>query len=174
MVTANPFDAFVVTFNCCPSSLWVFGAIVPKGRVDEVSLPVVVALFPSVVEVASGETVKVKVVATAAVTFTPFTIAILVSAELGCVPPIRTMYDPVLVGFMMPGLKSLSVTVPDAIVPQAVNVSMLYDVVAMETVPVATPQVPTMVMPVEVTFAILVEVTLPKALVLGSNVYVIV
>jgi len=141
--------------------------------VDEVSLPVVVALFPSVVEVASGETVKVKVVATAAVTFTPFTITTRVSA-LFEPAAIRTMYDPVLVGFMMPGLKSLSVTVPDAIVPQAVNVSMLYDVVAMETVPVATPQVPTMVMPVEVTFAILVEVTLPKALVLGSNVYVIV
>ena len=81
IVTANPFEAFVVTLSCCPSSLWVCGEIVPNGSVVDVSLPVVVALFKSVVDVARGETVNVNVVAIAAVTLTPFTMAIRVSAE---------------------------------------------------------------------------------------------
>jgi hypothetical protein len=110
----------------------VAGAIVPNGRLEEVSVPVVVALFPSVVEVESGEIVKVKVVAMAAVTLTPFMIAILVSAELGCVPPMRMMYEPVLVGFVIVLPRILRDIVPEAIVllGQTVKVSTLYEVVA--------------------------------------------
>jgi len=150
---------------------------VPNGKLDDVSFPVVVALFPSVVVVARDETVKVKVVATAAVTFTPFTMAILVSAELAWVPPIRMIYDPVLVGFVIELLRIFRVMVPDATVlpPQTVKVSTLYEVVAIVTVFPPPGQVEVaIVMPVEVTFARTVEVTLPKALVLGSNVYEIV
>src|SRR5665213_3884198 len=91
-VTANPFEALVVTFSCCPSSLCVFGLIVPNGNVVDDDVPVVVALLRSVVDVANVETVKVKVVATAAVTFTPFTIATRVSVVATAVPDIRTMY----------------------------------------------------------------------------------
>jgi hypothetical protein len=144
--------------------------MVPNGNVVELSVPVVVALLPNVVEVESGETVKVNVVAIAAVTFTPFTTTTRVSAELSCVPPMRMMYEPVLVGFTIVLPKILSVIVPDEIVPHAVKVSRLYDVVAIETVPVAVPQLATIDMPVDVTFASTVEVTLPNALVVGSNV----
>jgi hypothetical protein len=125
-----------------------------------------------VVEVESGEIVKVKVVAMAAVTLTPFNITTRVSAEFACVPPMRMMYEPVLVGFVIVLPRILRDIVPEEIVLHAVKVSTLYEVVAMEAVLIAPAQVATTDMPVDVTFARTVEVTLPNALVLGSNVYV--
>ena len=166
----------MVTFSCCPSSLCVFGLIVPKGKVVDDEVPVVVALLRRVVEVASVETVKVNVVATAAVTLTPFTIAIRVSVVAIPVPETRTIYEPVVVAFVMPAaLEIASETVPEGKTSpaHAVKVRALV-LVANVTLFEPPAQADTIVIPVEVTFVRLTPAMVPNALVRGSSVYVIV
>jgi len=102
--------------------------------------------------------------------------AMRVSPEFGAVPPRRMIYEPVLVGFAMPNI--LMVTVEFAgmeLLVHMVKVSVLYEVVAIVAYAPDPGQVDVaMSMPVEVTFASAVEVTLPNELVLGSKVSVIV
>ena len=148
------------------------GARVPKLSTVELDPPVVVALLRSVVLVASPATVKVKTVATAAVTVTPVTMATLVSAEFTCVPPIRMMYEPVLVGFVILLLLTWMFLVPDAtvlpahtVMVSAVALAPVSETLLLPAEHVVTSVIPVMLKSVDVTVAIP-----PKRLEVGSNV----